>query len=44
MLRVQFDDWMWKMSETRLINRAYVRKLGVTVGEVIIFFEKPGGP
>ncbi|MBC7154166.1 MAG: DUF3833 domain-containing protein [Rhodobacteraceae bacterium] len=43
-LRVQFDDWMWKMSETRLINRAYVRKLGVTVGEVIILFEKPGAP
>lgn len=43
-LRVQFDDWMWKMSDTRLINRAYVSKLGVTVGEVIIFFEKPGKP
>lgn len=43
-LRVQFDDWMWKMSESRLINRAYVSKLGVTVGEVIIFFEKPAAP
>lgn len=39
-LRVQFDDWMWKMSDTRVINRAYVRKAGITIGEVIIFFEK----
>lgn len=39
-LRVTFDDWMWLLSEDRLLNRAYMRKFGVTIGEVIILFEK----
>ena len=40
-LRVTFDDWMWLLSEDRLLNRAYMQKFGVTIGEVIISFEKP---
>jgi hypothetical protein len=39
-LRVTFDDWMWLLTEDRLLNRAYMRKFGVTIGEVIISFEK----
>ncbi len=39
-LRVRFDDWMWKLSETRVLNRAYMKKYGVDIGEVIISFEK----
>jgi hypothetical protein len=39
-LRVSFDDWMWQLSETRVLNRAYMKKLGVPIGEVIIYFEK----
>lgn len=39
-LRVNFDDWMWKTSETRVLNRAYMRKYGVDIGEVIITFDK----
>ncbi|MEO1313236.1 MAG: DUF3833 family protein, partial [Pseudomonadota bacterium] len=39
-LRVSFDDWMWQLDETRLLNRAYMDKFGVEIGEVIIFFEK----
>ena len=39
-LRVSFDDWMWLLSDGRLLNRAYMRKFGVGIGEVIIFFEK----
>lgn len=39
-LRVRFDDWMWQVSETRVLNRAYMDKLGVEIGEVIIWFEK----
>jgi len=39
-LRVGFDDWMWQVSETRVLNRAYMDKVGVTIGEVIIWFEK----
>jgi len=38
--RVHFDDWMWQLSDTRVLNRAYMRKAGVTLGSVIIIFEK----
>jgi len=41
-LRVSFDDWMWQVSGDRVLNRAYMDKLGVEVGEVIIWFEKRG--
>jgi len=41
-LRVSFDDWMWQVSEDRVLNRAYMNKYGVEVGEVIIWFEKRG--
>ena len=39
-LRVDFDDWMWLLEDGRLLNRAYMSRFGVTLGEVIIFFEK----
>ena len=39
-LRVTFDDWMWRLDERRVLNRAYMSKFGVPIGEVIIFFEK----
>ncbi|MEM8630779.1 MAG: DUF3833 domain-containing protein [Pseudomonadota bacterium] len=39
-LRVSFDDWMWLMDDDRLLNRAYMNKFGVEIGEVIIMFEK----
>ncbi len=39
--RVSFDDWMWLLSDDRLLNRAYMSKYGITVGEVVIVFEKP---
>lgn len=39
-MRVDFDDWMWMMTEDRLLNRAYVSRFGVTLGEAIIMFEK----
>lgn len=37
-LRVAFDDWMWRLDEDRVLNRAYMTKFGVDIGEVIIFF------
>ena len=40
-LRATFDDWMWLLSEDRLLNRAYMSRLGVPLGEVILVFEKP---
>ncbi len=39
-LRVTFDDWMWKLSDDRVLNRAYMKRFGVDIGEVIITFEK----
>ncbi|MXU66003.1 DUF3833 domain-containing protein [Oceanomicrobium pacificus] len=39
-LRVGFDDWLWLQPSGGLINRAYVSRFGVTVGEVLIFFAK----
>ena len=39
-VRATFDDWMWQLSDDRLLNRAYMQRFGVDVGEVIIYFEK----
>ncbi|KIC48150.1 DUF3833 domain-containing protein [Tateyamaria sp. ANG-S1] len=39
-LRVTFDDWMWLLSDDRLLNRAYMKRAGVDIGDVIITFEK----
>ena len=39
-LRVTFDDWMWLLSEDRVLNRAYMSRFGVPIGEVIITFER----
>lgn len=39
-LRVSFDDWMWDMGGGRVLNRAYMKKYGVDIGEVLITFEK----
>ena len=39
-LRVTFDDWMWLLADDRLLNKAYMKRFGATVGEVTIIFEK----
>ena len=39
-IRVAFDDWMWLLTEDRLLNRAYMSRFGVPLGEVTIIFEK----
>ncbi len=39
-LRVTFDDWMWQLSEDRLLNLAYVKRYGFDIGVVTISFEK----
>ena len=39
-VRVTFDDWMWLLSDDRLLNIAYMERAGIKVGEVIISFEK----
>lgn len=41
-LRATFDDWMWLLADDRILNRAYMSRGGVMIGEVIIWFEKAG--
>ncbi|MEM0975959.1 MAG: DUF3833 family protein [Pseudomonadota bacterium] len=37
---VQFDDWLWRFDEKRVLNKAYVSRYGIRVGVVTIWFEK----
>lgn len=37
---VQFDDWMYLMTDTVMLNKATVRKFGVRLGEVTLSFAK----
>lgn len=37
---VGFDDWMYLLEDNVLINRAYVTRFGVRIGEVTIAFQK----
>jgi hypothetical protein len=39
-MRVSFEDYMWMLSENRVLNKAYMSKWGIPVGEVTIMFEK----
>ena len=38
--KVGFDDWMYLMDDDVLINRAYVTRYGIRIGEVTIAFTK----
>lgn len=37
---VIFDDWMYRLDDRRAFNRASIRKFGIEVAEVTLFFEK----
>ncbi len=37
---VTFDDWLYQVDERYLLNRADIRKFGVTVAEVTLMFDK----
>jgi len=37
---VQFDDWMYLIDERVMLNRATMRKFGVTLGEVTLSFTR----
>lgn len=39
--RVAFDDWMFLQSDGVLINRARVKRFGIEIGSVTLFFRKP---
>jgi hypothetical protein len=38
--RVTFDDWLYQIDDKVVINRSYIKKWGVTVGEVILVISK----
>jgi hypothetical protein len=37
---VHFDDWMWQLNDTVMMNRAVFSKFGFKLGEVLITFYK----
>lgn len=37
---VGFDDWMYLLDDNVLLNRAYVTRFGIRIGEVTIAFQK----
>ncbi len=39
---VSFDDWMFLMTEDLVLNRSYMKKFGVRVGEITISIQKNG--
>ncbi|MES2414295.1 MAG: DUF3833 domain-containing protein [Pseudomonadota bacterium] len=39
-LEVQFDDWMYLMSDKVMLNRAEMSKFGIKLGEVTLSFVK----
>ncbi len=37
---VQFDDWMYLMDDTTMLNKSEMRKFGFRLGEIVIAFRK----
>lgn len=37
---ISFDDWMYLLDDRTLVNKATMRKFGLKVGEVTLFFRK----
>ncbi len=40
-LQVRLDDWLYLVTENRLLNRTSIRKFGIEVGEVTLVIENP---
>ncbi len=40
---IAFDDWMYLLDKRTMINRSEMKKFGLRVGEVTLFFMKPEG-
>lgn len=39
-LRASFDDWLWQIDDQVMVNRAYVTKFGIEIGQLSIFFRR----
>ncbi|NLS11453.1 DUF3833 domain-containing protein [Vibrio sp. SM6] len=40
-VEVHFNDWMYRQDENHVFNLADIKKFGITVGTVTLFFQKP---
>ena len=40
LIRVQFDDWLFRQDAEAVLNKAEVTKYGLQVGQVFLFFRK----
>jgi hypothetical protein len=38
---VEFDDWMYRMDESTVLNRSAMSKFGLHLGDVTLVFQKP---
>ena len=38
--RVRFNDWIWAFDDNTIMNRAYIRKFGLTFAEVTLFMQR----
>lgn len=38
--QVEMDDWMYQLNDSHVLNKTVMRKLGVKVAEVTLFFDK----
>lgn len=39
-IEVSFDDWLYRQDKDHIFNISYIKKYGVTVGTVTLFFAK----
>jgi hypothetical protein len=39
-IKLSLDDWMYQIDEYRVFNRTKMKKFGVTVAEITLFFDK----
>lgn len=39
-IRLRFDDWLYRQDDKHLFNITTLKKWGITVGQVTLFFEK----
>ena len=41
-LRVSIEDWIWRIDDRVALNRAYVERFGVEIGQLLIAFRREG--
>lgn len=39
-VRADFDEWMWRLDETRLVCQAYISRFGIGLARAAVFLER----